>query len=34
MRRVSQVFRGKHFYGEVELQNIHRSEIAKVAEEM
>jgi predicted ribonuclease YlaK len=34
MRRVSQVFRGKNFYGEVELQNIHRSEIAKVAEEM
>ena len=34
MRRVSQVFRGKKFYGEVELQNIHRSEIAKVAEEM
>jgi predicted ribonuclease YlaK len=34
MRRVSQVFRGKNFYGEVELQNIHRSKIAKVAEEM
>lgn len=34
MRRVSQVFRGQDFYGEVELQNIHRSKIARVAEEM
>lgn len=34
MRRVSQVFRGQPFYGEVELKNIHRSKIARVAEEM
>ena len=34
MRRVSKVFRGKPIYGEVELQNIHRSEIGKVAELM
>ena len=34
MRRVSKVFKGQPFYGEVELQNIHRSKIAKIAEEM
>ena len=34
MRRVSQVFRGQSIYGEVELQNIHRSEIGKLAELM
>ena len=34
MRRMSQVFRGQPFYGEVELQNIYRSQIAKVADEM
>lgn len=34
MRRMSEVFRGKDFYGEVELQNIYRSEIARIAEEM
>ena len=34
MKRVSKVFRGKPIYGEVELQNIHRSEIGKVAELM
>ena len=34
MRRVSKVFRGKSIYGEVELQNIHRSDIGKIAELM
>jgi hypothetical protein len=34
MRRVSKVFRGKPIYGEVELQNIHRSEIGRIAEMM
>ena len=34
MRRMSEVFRGKDFYGEIELQNIYRSEIARIAEEM
>ena len=34
MRRMSEVFRGQDFYGEVELQNIYRSKIAKIAEEM
>jgi predicted ribonuclease YlaK len=32
MRRVSEVFRGKDFYGEVELKNIYRSRIAETAE--
>ena len=34
MRRVSKVFRGNDIYGEVELQNIHRSEIGRLAELM
>ena len=34
MRRMSTVFRGHSCYGEVELQNIYRSEIAKIAELM
>lgn len=34
MRRVSQVFKGQPFYGEVKLKNIHRSKIARVAENM
>lgn len=34
MRRVSEIFRGQDFYGEVELQNIYRSVIAKIAERM
>ncbi len=34
MRRVSQVFRGESFYGEVELKTIHRSRIAQIAEKM
>lgn len=32
MRRVSKVYRGSEIYGEVELQNIHRSDIARIAE--
>lgn len=32
MRRVSKVYRGYDIYGEVELQNIYRSRIARVAE--
>lgn len=34
MRRMSEVFRGQDFYGEVELQNIFRSRIAMIAEQM
>ncbi len=34
MRRVSKVFRGKKIYGEVELIQIHRSEIAEIAENL
>lgn len=32
--RMSEVFRGKSLYGEVELQEIYRSPIARIAEEM
>ena len=32
MRRLSQVFRGQDFYGEVELRHVYRSRIAEVAE--
>lgn len=34
MRRLSEVFRGEDIYGEIELQNIYRSRIAKIANEM
>ena len=34
MRRISQVFRGHSVYGEVELRNVYRSEIARIAEGM
>ena len=34
MRRVSEVFRGQDFYGEITLQNIHRSKIAEIAQLM
>lgn len=34
MRRMSEVFRGQDFYGEIELQNIYRSKIADIAELM
>lgn len=34
MKRMSEVFRGQPFYGEVELQNIYRSKIAEIAELM
>ena len=34
IRRASQVFRGHSFYGEVTLQNIYRSKIAKLAQDM
>ena len=34
MKRASQVYRGEGIYGEVTLKNIHRSEIAKIAERM
>lgn len=34
MKRMSEVFRGQSFYGEVELQNIYRSKIAEIAELM
>ena len=34
MRRASKVFRGTDIYGEVELQTIHRSKIASIAQQM
>ena len=34
MKRVSKVFRGADFYGEVMLQNIHRSKIAALAQKL
>lgn len=34
MRKVSTVFRDHDFYGEVKLQNIYRSKIAKLAQEL
>ena len=34
MRRVSEVFKGSDIYGEVTLQNIHRSKIAKLAQKL
>lgn len=34
MRRASKVFRGSDIYGEIELQTIHRSQIARLAESM
>ena len=34
MRRLSEVFRCNNFYGEVKLQNIYRSRIAALAQEM
>lgn len=32
MRRVSEIYKGQPFYGEIELQKIHRSKIAELAE--
>lgn len=34
MKRLSEVFRGQPLYGEIELKNIYRSKIAKIAELM
>lgn len=34
MRRVSEIFKGQDFYGEVTLPIIHRSKIAEIAERM
>ncbi len=34
MRRLSKIFRGKDCYGEVELQQVHRSKIGLIAEDM
>lgn len=34
MKRVSEIFRGEDLYGEVELQNIYRSRIASLADQM
>ena len=34
MRRLSEVFRGKEFYGEIKLTNIRRSKIAELAQKM
>lgn len=34
MKRLSKVFRGKDCYGEVELQQVHRSKIGLIAEDM
>ena len=34
LRRLSKVFRGTDIYGEVELQYIHRSKIAEIADKL
>lgn len=34
MRRMSEVFRGEDFYGEVKLMNSYRSRIASIAQKM
>lgn len=34
MIRMSEVFRGQDFYGEIELKNIYRSKIAEIADKM
>ena len=34
MKRMSEVFRGTDLYGEVELQRVHRSRIAEIADMM
>lgn len=34
MKRASEVLRGKHLYGEVELQKTYRSELADIVDEM
>ena len=34
MKRVSKIFRGQDIYGEVALQNIYRSKIALIAQEL
>ena len=34
MKRMSEVFRGTDLYGEIELQNVHRSRIAEIADKM
>ncbi len=34
MKRASQVYRGESIYGEINLKNIHRSDIARIAERM
>lgn len=34
LKRVSEVFRGQPFYGQVSLQTIHRSKIARIASNM
>jgi predicted ribonuclease YlaK len=34
MRRVSEIFRGEDFYGEIELKYVHRSKMAAIADRM
>lgn len=34
MKRMSEVFRGTDLYGEIELQNVHRSQLADMADKM
>lgn len=34
LKRMSQVFRGQNFYGEITLKNIYRSKIAAIADQM
>ena len=34
MKRASKIFRGENIYGEVELKDIHRSKIARIADKM
>lgn len=34
MKKMSKVFKGTSVYGQIDLQNIYRSEIANIAEQM
>lgn len=34
MRRVSEVFKGQDFYGQIKLNNVHRSKMAMIAEQI
>ena len=34
LKRMSEIFKGQDFYGQVILQNIYRSKISEIAEQM